>query len=84
MRSVGARSAISVLVQTEGTPFGVLCATSLQLRAFTQDDVNFLQSVANVLTAAITGIMRRNGSGGLRERRRRQSREERIPLAHES
>jgi PAS domain S-box-containing protein len=54
MRSVGARSAISVLVQTEGTPFGVLCATSLQSRTFTQDDVNFLQSVANVLSGAIS------------------------------
>ena len=52
-RSVSARSALSVVVQTSGTPFGVLIAMSLEPRRFTQEDVHFLQTVANVLTGAI-------------------------------
>ena len=51
--SIGARSGLSVVVQTSATPFGVLCAMSVALRRFTQEDVHFLQTVANVLTSAI-------------------------------
>ncbi len=54
MRDMGAVSAISVAIQAEDEPFGVLCASSTEPRAFTQDDAHFLQSVANVLTAAVT------------------------------
>ncbi len=52
-RSIGARSALSVVVQTSGTPFGVLCTMSRTPRRFSQEDVHFLQTVANVLTGAI-------------------------------
>ena len=52
-RSIHARSAVSVVVQTSGTPFGVLTAMSIEPRRFTQEDVHFLQTVANVLTGAI-------------------------------
>ncbi len=55
IREIRATSAISVPIHSEGDSFGVLCACSTDLRAFTQDDAHFLQSVANVLTAAITG-----------------------------
>jgi CheY-like chemotaxis protein len=67
VRRVGAVSAITVIIQTEGAPFGVLSAMSMQPRAFTKDDVHFLQSIANVLAAAID----------------RQRAEERIRLAQE-
>ena len=52
-RSINARSGVSVVVQTSGAPFGVLCAMSRETRRFTQEDVHFLQTVANVLTGAI-------------------------------
>ena len=52
-KSINASSGVSVVVQTSGTPFGVLCAMSIELRRFTQEDVHFLQTVANVLTSAI-------------------------------
>ena len=51
--SIKARSGLSVVVQTSGTPFGVLCAMSRAPHRFTQEDVHFLQTVANVLTSAI-------------------------------
>ena len=66
-RSINARSALSVVVQTSGTPFGVLCTMSLEPRRFSQEDVHFLQTVANVLTGAIN----------------RQKAEESIRLAQE-
>ncbi len=52
-RFIGARSAVSVVVQTSGTPFGVLTAMSREPKRFTLEDVHFLQTVANVLTGAI-------------------------------
>lgn len=67
VRRIGAVSAITVIIQTEGSPFGVLSAMSMQTRAFTKDDVHFLQAIANVLAAAID----------------RQRAEERIRLAQE-
>jgi CheY-like chemotaxis protein len=67
VRRIGAVSAITVIIHTEGAPFGVLSAMSMQPRAFTKDDVHFLQSIANVLAAAID----------------RQRAEERIRLAQE-
>ena len=47
------RSAVTVAIEADGQPVGALIAVSFERHAFTQDDVNFLQSVANVLTAAI-------------------------------
>lgn len=46
-------SGISVIIASPGEPFGVLGAYSPRRRDFTEDDVNYLQSVANVLAAAI-------------------------------
>lgn len=46
-------SGISVIIFGEGTPFGVLGAHTTRHRIFTGDDINFLQSVANVLASAI-------------------------------
>jgi len=51
--SHGARSGISVIVHGDGRPFGVLTAFARIPRAFTLDDVNFLQTIANVMATAI-------------------------------
>jgi signal transduction histidine kinase/ActR/RegA family two-component response regulator len=49
----GLKSGLSVLVKGVEGPLGVLAAFTMQPRAFLQEDIHFLQSVANVLTAAI-------------------------------
>lgn len=40
-------------IKTPGQPWGVLSAHTLAKRAFTQDDIHFLQAMANVLAQAI-------------------------------
>ncbi len=49
----GVTSGVSVVIESGPNPLGVLIALTIERRSFTQDDVNFLQSVSNVLTAAI-------------------------------
>ncbi len=49
----GVVSGMSVIIRGSYGPFGVLGAHATQRRKFTADDVNFLQSVANVLAAAV-------------------------------
>ena len=49
----GDRSGISVPLHVRGEPYGVLNAYSAEVRAFTPDDLHFLQSVANVLAGAL-------------------------------
>ena len=46
-------SSVSVIIQGEGQPFGVLSACTIRRRMFTQDDINFLQAIANALAEAI-------------------------------
>jgi PAS domain S-box-containing protein len=46
-------SAVSVVIATPEGPYGALGAHSRRQRTFTQDEVNFLQAVANVLGSAI-------------------------------
>ncbi len=56
LRKYGAKSVLCVLIggQNPGDPrFGVLGASTRQRRVFTRDDQFFLQSMANVLAAAI-------------------------------
>jgi diguanylate cyclase (GGDEF)-like protein len=53
LRDQGALSGITVPIRGRDVPFGVLAAHARTLRGFSDDDVNFLQSVANVLAAAI-------------------------------
>ena len=60
----GVVSGISVLLKVDGAPFGVMGVHTAQPREFQQDDVNFLQAVANVLAAAIE---RRQVDEALRE-----------------
>ena len=49
----GVQGGMSVIVQGPDGPFGVLGVDTVNRRIFTEDDVNFLQAVANVLAAAI-------------------------------
>lgn len=50
----GVVSGVSVMIANpDGSPFGILGAHSTERRTFTQDDVNFLQAVGNLLANAI-------------------------------
>ncbi len=57
-------SGVSVVIRGATRPFGVLGAHTQYRREFTRDDLNFLQSVANVLA---TAIGRRLAEDALRE-----------------
>jgi len=46
-------SGVSVLIGSRENPWGVLGAHTSRRRAFTQDDIHFLQAVANLLAVAI-------------------------------
>jgi PAS domain S-box-containing protein len=46
-------SGISVIIHGRDHPFGILGAHTTRKRTFTHDDINFLQSVANLLAEAI-------------------------------
>ena len=49
----GVVSGVSVIIEAGAAPLGVLCVFTTTARAFGQDDVHFLQAIANVLTEAI-------------------------------
>jgi diguanylate cyclase (GGDEF)-like protein/PAS domain S-box-containing protein len=49
-------SGMTVIVQGRAQPYGVLGAYSSRRRAFTPEDVNFLQAIANVLADAIDRV----------------------------
>ncbi|HMA37692.1 MAG TPA: ATP-binding protein [Chloroflexia bacterium] len=49
----GIISGLSVLIHSRDRPYGVLSAHTTQRRDFSQDDVSFLQAVANLLALAI-------------------------------
>ncbi len=53
IHALGFTSGMTVLIRVQGKPFGVLGAFSRQAGRFTQDDLHFLQAVANVLAQAI-------------------------------
>ena len=46
-------SSVSVVIDAGESPLGVLCVFTTTPRAFVQEDVHFLQAIANVLTEAI-------------------------------
>jgi PAS domain S-box-containing protein len=53
LREHGVVSGMTVVIAGRERPFGVLGAHTQSLRTFSEDDVNFLQAVANVLAMAI-------------------------------
>ncbi len=62
---VGASGAVSVIIRAKTRPFGVLAGFTSQPRDFSQDDVNFLQAVANVLAAAAQRVWAEEVQGEL-------------------
>ena len=46
-------SGMSVIIQGKNTPFGILGVHTKEHRIFSKDDINFLQSIANVLAGVI-------------------------------
>src|SRR2546423_15226430 len=52
LREHGVLTGLSVLIHGDGTPFGVLGAYTRARRRFTDDHVQFLQAVANVIALA--------------------------------
>lgn len=53
LREHGVHSGVSVVIEGNERPFGVLSAHAQARRAFTKDDISFMQSVANVLAVAV-------------------------------
>ena len=53
LKEHGIASGVSVIIYGRGRPFGFIGAHSREARGYSGDDVNFVQSVANVLAAAI-------------------------------
>jgi diguanylate cyclase (GGDEF)-like protein len=49
----GVKSAAVILIKGKGEPYGVIGAASRQLHRFSQEDVDFMQAIANVLANAI-------------------------------
>jgi len=48
------RSGISVIIGTAAEPWGILGTHDTERKSFSEHDVNFVQSVANILASAIT------------------------------
>ena len=70
-------SGVSTVVGSVEDPWGVLTAHDTERREFTEDDVNFVQSVANVLATAIDRVRRE------RELQRHRERLEALNSLHE-
>ncbi len=70
LREYGVVSGMSVIIPGRGRPFGVLGAHTVKRRAFSKDDIHFLESVANVLSEAIE---RNKTAQALREREKQLS-----------
>lgn len=46
-------SGLSVIIKTKDRPYGVFGAHTRRLRQFTEDDINFLRALANVISMAL-------------------------------
>jgi diguanylate cyclase (GGDEF)-like protein len=55
-RKLGVTSGVSVIIQGRGRPYGVLGVHTRERHEFSEQDVAFLQSVANVLANAIDRV----------------------------
>ena len=53
LRDHGVVSGMSVIIQGVNQPFGILGVHTSRRQEFTEDDINFLQAVANILSEAI-------------------------------
>jgi signal transduction histidine kinase len=79
VRANGVQAAATVAIRAEHEPYGVLGAYHSAARAFTEDDVHFLQSLANILAS---GIRQQQSESALRESEARfRAQYKRLPLA---
>ncbi|MEM8810721.1 MAG: ATP-binding protein, partial [Cyanobacteria bacterium P01_G01_bin.38] len=53
LQQYGVVSGMSILIPGKAQPFGILGIHATQRRVFSQDDVNFLQAITNILAHAI-------------------------------
>ena len=53
LKDHGVVSGASVIIHDKEKPYGVLGVHTTKLRDFTKDDINFLQSIANIITFAL-------------------------------
>jgi signal transduction histidine kinase/ActR/RegA family two-component response regulator len=72
LRAHGVVSAVSVMIETPDGPFGVLAALSARRHSFSDADVAFVQSVANVLAGAVERGRAQERLGEVREIERRR------------
>ncbi|MCW2573845.1 MAG: domain S-box protein, partial [Frankiales bacterium] len=70
VRNRGVVSAATVVIDSLGKPFGALAALSKERRSFSKDNINFLQSTANVLATAVERQDAEKALGGVREAER--------------
>lgn len=52
LKEIGADSALAVVIRGPGHPYGVLASATRAVRSFTADEIDFAQSMANVLGTA--------------------------------
>jgi PAS domain S-box-containing protein len=76
-------SGVSVSIPSPNRPFGVLGAYTTRRRAFTIDDIHFLQSVANILATATARKQTEESRTRLIERVMSAQEEERRRIARE-
>jgi PAS domain S-box-containing protein len=76
-------SGVSVLIPSPNRPFGVLGVYTTERRAFTMDDIHFLQSIANVLATATERKRTEESRTRLIERVMSAQEEERRRIARE-
>jgi PAS domain S-box-containing protein len=53
LRDHGVVSGVSVIIHGKNKPYGVLDVHTTRLHKFTSEDINFLQSIANILSEAV-------------------------------
>jgi len=66
LREHGVISGMSVIIASKERPFGVLGAHTTRRRTFTEDDIHFVQGIANILA---TAVERKQAEEELREGR---------------
>jgi PAS domain S-box-containing protein len=79
----GVVSGLSVIIPSPNRPFGVLGVYTTKRRAFTMDDIHFLQSVANILATATERKRTEESRTRLIERVMSAQEEERRRIARE-
>jgi PAS domain S-box-containing protein len=79
----GVVSGLSVIIPSPNRPFGVLGVYTTKRRAFTMDDIHFLQSVANILATATERKRTEESRSRLIERVMSAQEEERRRIARE-